>query len=78
MRRLGLLLGLLVLAGCGDQFATLEPENPATAAEGLVFTRADGSSYTMKDAVAQCVEHRELPGVRVVRLTDSVRARVAQ
>ena len=69
MRRLGLLIGLLVLAGCGDEFATVEPKNPATAAEGLVFTRADGSSYEMKDAVAQCVEHRELPGVKVVRLT---------
>ncbi len=70
MRLLGpLLLLVLVLAGCGDDFATVEPENPSTAAEGLVFTRADGSSYRMKDAVAECVEHRDLPGVKIVRLT---------
>jgi hypothetical protein len=70
VRLLGpLLLLLLVLTGCGDDFATVEPDNPSRAAEGLVFTRADGSSYTMKDAVAQCIEHRDLPGVKVVRLT---------
>jgi hypothetical protein len=70
MRLLGpLFCFLLVLAGCGDNYATVEPENPPRAADGLVFTRADGSSYTMKDAVAKCVEHRQLPGVKVVRLT---------
>ena len=69
MRLLGLLILLLVLAGCGsDEFAELEPRNPSRAAEGLVFTRADGSSYEIKDAVAKCVEHRQLPGVKVVRL----------
>ena len=69
MRLLGLLILLLVLAGCGaDEFADLEPKNPSRAAEGLVFTRADGSSYEIKDAVAKCIEHRKLPGVKVVRL----------
>ncbi len=69
MRLLGLLILLLVLTGCGaDEFADLEPRNPSRAAEGLVFTRADGSSYEIKDAVARCVEHRKLPGVKTVRL----------
>ena len=67
--RLGLLVLLLVLAGCGgDEYAELDPKNPSRAAEGLVFTRADGSSYEVNDAVARCIEHRELPGVEVVRL----------
>jgi hypothetical protein len=69
MRLLGLLILLLVVAGCGaDEFAELEPKNPSRAAEGLVFTRSDGSSYEIKDAVAKCIEHRTLPGVKVVRL----------
>lgn len=69
MRLLGLLIILLVLTGCGgDEFADLDPRNPSRAAEGLVFTRADGSSYEIQDAVAKCVDHRKLPGVKVVRL----------
>jgi len=69
MRLLGLLILLLVLTGCGaDEFAELEPRNPSRAAEGLVFTRADGSSYEITDAVARCVEHRKLPGVKTVQL----------
>jgi hypothetical protein len=67
--RLGLLALLLVLAGCGgDEYAELDPKNPSRAAEGLVFTRADGSSYEVNDAVARCIEHREVPGAEVVRL----------
>ena len=67
--RLGLLVLLLVLTGCGaDEYAELDPKNPSRAAEGLVFTRADGSSYEVNDAVARCIEHRKLPGVEVVRL----------
>ena len=69
MRLLGLLILLLVLAGCGgDEYAELDPKNPSRAAEGLVFTRADGSSYEITDAVARCIEHRQVPGVEVVRL----------
>jgi hypothetical protein len=68
MRLLGLLV-LLALTGCGgDEYAELDPKNPSRAAEGLVFTRADGSSYEIKDAVARCIEHRQVPGVEVVRL----------
>ena len=74
--RLGLLVLLLVLAGCGgDEYAELDPKNPSRAAEGLVFTRADGSSYEVNDAVARCIEHRELPGVEVVRLVAPAAAR---
>jgi hypothetical protein len=47
-------LGLLVLAGCGDDFASVSPENPSAVSDGLVFTRADGSSYEVKKAVARC------------------------
>jgi len=69
MRLLGLLILLLALTGCGgDEYAELDPKNPSRAAEGLVFTRADGSSYEIQDAVARCIEHRKLPGVEVVRL----------
>ena len=69
MRLLGLLIVLLALVGCGgDEYAELDPRNPSRAAEGLVFTRADGSSYKINDAVAKCIEHRKLPGVKVVRL----------
>ena len=78
MRLLGLLILLLVLSGCGgDEYAELDPKNPSRAAEGLVFTRADGSSYEITDAVAKCVGHRKLPGVKVVRLiapADRLRA----
>ncbi len=70
MRLLGLLLSSLVLAACGgDGFATVEPENPSKVADGLVFTRADGSSYEMKDALAQCRTDPDHPGVEIVRLT---------
>jgi hypothetical protein len=69
MRLLGLLLLASVVAACGDDFATLEPDNPTRAADGLVFTRADGSSYEMKDAVATCRPSEQKPGVEVVRLT---------
>ncbi len=69
MRLLGLLILLLAISGCGgDEYAELDPRNPSRVAEGLVFTRADGSSYEITDGVARCVEHRELPGVKVVRL----------
>ena len=72
--RLGLLVLLLVLTGCGgDEYAELDPKNPSRAAEGLVFTRADGSSYEVNDAVARCIEHRKLPGVEVVRLVAPAR-----
>ncbi len=69
MRRLGLLVVSLVLAACGDDFATLEPRNPTKAADGLVLTRADGSSYEMEDAVASCYPARQKPGVEVLRLS---------
>ena len=69
MRLLGLLLLASVVAACGDDFATLEPENPTRAADGLVFTRADGSSYEMTDAVATCLPSEQKPGVDIVRLT---------
>jgi hypothetical protein len=71
MRVLGLLvLPLLMLCvACGDDFATLEPRNPAKAADGLVFTRADGSSYEIQDAVATCFAAEQKPGLEVVRLT---------
>jgi hypothetical protein len=42
-----------------------------------VFTRPDGSSYEVNDAVARCIEHRELPGVEVVRLSVAVNATLA-
>lgn len=71
MRLLGLLvLPLLVLcAACGDDFATLEPRNPTKASDGLVFTRVDGSSYELTDAVATCFAAEQKPGLEVVRLT---------
>ncbi len=75
MRLLGLLvLSLLtVCSACGDDFATLEPSNPARAADGLVFTRADGSSYEIQDAVATCYAAEQKPGLEVVRLTAPAR-----
>ena len=48
------LICLLVLAGCGSDFATVEPKNPSRVSDGLVLTRADGSSYVVKKAVARC------------------------
>jgi hypothetical protein len=44
MRLLGLLILSLAVVACGDNFATIEPDNPTRSAEGLVFTRVDGSS----------------------------------
>ena len=49
-----LVLGLLALAGCGEDFAELEPKNPDRAADGLRFTRADSSTYELEDATARC------------------------
>ena len=73
MRRLGLLLlcslAALGCSACGDDFATLEPQNPTRAADGLVFTRGDGSSYELEDAVASCYAAEQKPGLEVVRLT---------
>jgi hypothetical protein len=69
VRLLGLLLLASVVAACGDDFATLEPENPTRAADGLVFTRVDGSSYEMTDAMATCQPNEQKPGVDIVRLT---------
>jgi len=68
MRLLGLLLLVCVAAACGDDYATLEPRNPDRAADGLVFTRADGSSYELLDAVATCIPSEQKPGVDIVRL----------
>jgi hypothetical protein len=69
MRLLGLLILSLAVVACGDNFATIEPDNPTRSAEGLVFTRVDGSSYEMDDAVATCFAAEGKPGVEVVRLT---------
>ena len=60
-------LGLLVLAGCGDQYADVQPENPSRVADGLVFTRADGSSYELDEAVASC-SHNDVTGTEYVQL----------
>ncbi|WP_027860596.1 hypothetical protein [Marmoricola sp. URHB0036] len=68
MRVLGLLLLVCVVAACGDDFATVEPTNPERAADGLVFTRTDGSSYELLDAVATCTPSEQKAGVDVVRL----------
>ncbi len=70
MRLLGLLIvPLVLLSGCGGSFATVEPENPERAAEGLVVTRADGSSYELEDAVASCYAAEQKPDLEVLRLT---------
>ena len=69
MRLLGLLLLSLLVVACGDDFATVEPDNPTRAAEGLVFTRADGSSYEIKNATATCFDAKGKPGLQVLRLT---------
>jgi hypothetical protein len=62
--------GLLVLAGCGDQYATLRPDNPTHLADGLVFTRADGSSYEVDGAVAARCTTSPVTGTEYVNLTD--------
>ena len=49
-----IVLGLLAPAGCGDDFARVEPKNPDRAADGLRFTRADRSTYRLEDATARC------------------------
>ena len=70
MRRLGLLVvALALLAACSADFATVEPENPEHAADGLVLTRADGSSYELEDAVASCYAAEQNPDLEVLRLT---------
>lgn len=43
-----------MLAGCGDDFASVSPYNPSEVSDGLVLTRADGSSYEVNRAVARC------------------------
>jgi hypothetical protein len=68
MRVLGLLMLAVVVAGCGDDFATIEPKNPSTVADGLVFTRGAGSSYEIKNAVATCSASSQVPGLQVLRL----------
>ena len=71
MRALGpALTGLLVLvlAGCGSSFAEVQSKNPAHLADGLVFTRADGSTYELEDAVATCTRS-EVTGTEYVYLT---------
>jgi hypothetical protein len=72
VRALGpaLLLALLVLTGCGSDYATIGPENPRHLADGLVFTRADGSTYRVDDAVATCVRS-DVTGTEYVYLAAS-------
>ncbi len=67
--RVRLLAPLLVLAGCSQALPPTEPRNPASVAVGLTLTRADGSSYRMGDAVAECRGRPGHPGVEVVALT---------
>ena len=70
MRLLGLLvLPLVPLTACGADFATVEPKNPERAADGLVVTRADGSSYELENAVASCYAAEQKPDLEVLRLT---------
>ncbi len=69
MRLLGLLVVSLVLAACGGDFATIEPRNPTKAADGVVVTRADGSSYEITNAVATCYAAKQKPGLEVARLS---------
>jgi hypothetical protein len=75
MRLLGLLLLAAAVTACGDQYATAEPDNPSSAADRLVFTRVDGSSYELTDAVATCRASEQKPGVEVVTLTAPASAR---
>lgn len=76
MRLLGRLflscVAVLACSACGDDFAAIEPRNPTRAADGLVFTRADGSSYEIKDAVASCYAAEQKPGLEIVRLTAPI------
>jgi len=58
---------LLPLAGCGDQYADVQSDNPSRIAEGLVFTRADGSSYQVDQAVAHC-STSDVSGTQYVQL----------
>jgi hypothetical protein len=51
---LAVLVGLLALTACGKDFATVEPDNPERAADGLRFSRADRSTYELEDATARC------------------------
>ena len=70
MRALGpALLSLLVLAGCGNAFAKVESKNPSKVADGLVFTRADGSSYEVNDTVARCTRSGVM-GTEYVYVTE--------
>jgi hypothetical protein len=69
MRRLGVLLLAVLLAGCGDDFAKVEPDNPSRSSDGLVVTRTDGATYRISNATAICRTAAGKPGVAVVRLT---------
>ena len=60
-----------MLTGCGADFATIEPDNPSQVSDGLVFTRADGSSYEVKAAAAQCI-HGGVMGTEYVRVDADV------
>ncbi len=60
-------ISLLLLAGCGDEYADVQPDNPKRIADGLVFTRADGSSYELDDAVASC-NHSDVTETDYVQL----------
>ena len=69
MRLLGPVLAFLfVLTGCGSEYANVQPDNPTKVADGLVVTRADGSSYEMTDAVAECA-HSVTSGTEYVYLS---------
>jgi hypothetical protein len=61
------LVSLLVLAGCGSQYAHVQPKNPSRVSDGLVFTRADGSSYKLDDAVVRCTRSKGM-GTEYVQL----------
>jgi hypothetical protein len=63
------LLALPAVAGCGDDFAHIEPDNPARVADGVVFERPDGSSYELTNAVARCV-HAGVIGTEYVYATE--------
>jgi hypothetical protein len=63
------LLLAIVLAGCGDDFASVGSRNPRSVSDGLTFTRADGSSYAVKEAVARCTPSGDT-GTEYVYVTD--------